>query len=130
MSSAPADEFKPAGDGLEQGTNADTNQDDYTSRTGQKQAPVPVQSDDAPVEDPIDANTADSDAQLGRRYTFTRNCEGELMREVAKDDADAIDKSNIVEGRTRGAVKNYREPGDEEGLGDPEDGRSAVAGGR
>lgn len=38
---------------------------DYTSRTGQKDAPVPVQSDNDAVEDPIDGNTADSDAQLG-----------------------------------------------------------------
>ena len=38
---------------------------DYTSRTGQKQAPVPVQSDNDAVEDPIDAATADSDETLG-----------------------------------------------------------------
>lgn len=46
----------PAGDAMD---------NDYTSRTGQKQAPVPVQSDNDAVEDPIDANTADSDKQLG-----------------------------------------------------------------
>ena len=36
-----------------------------------------------------------------------------------KDDVDAIDKSNIIEDRTRGAGKasgTYREPGDEEGM--------------
>jgi hypothetical protein len=34
-----------------------------------------------------------------------------------KDDADAIDESNILDERTRGAAKEtYREPGDEEGL--------------
>ena len=38
--------------------------DEYVSRTGQKQAEVPVQSDNDVVEDPIDAQTADSDAQL------------------------------------------------------------------
>ena len=37
---------------------------EYTSRTGQKEAMVPVQSDNDPVEDPIDGATADSDAQL------------------------------------------------------------------
>lgn len=37
---------------------------DYVSRTGQKDT-IPVQSDDATVEDPIDAETADSDQQLG-----------------------------------------------------------------
>lgn len=36
---------------------------EYQSRTGQNQ--IPVQTDDKPVEDPIDAETADSDAQLG-----------------------------------------------------------------
>jgi hypothetical protein len=36
---------------------------DYKSRTGQNE--IPVQADDKPVEDPIDAETADSDAQLG-----------------------------------------------------------------
>lgn len=31
-----------------------------------KSGPVPVQSDNAKVEDPIDENVADSDAQLGK----------------------------------------------------------------
>lgn len=37
---------------------------------------------------------------------------------VAKDDSDAIDESNIIGGRTRGAkpAGGYKEPGDEEGL--------------
>jgi len=36
----------------------------------------------------------------------------------ARDDADAIDESNIIGGRTRGAKPSggYREPGDDEGL--------------
>lgn len=38
---------------------------EYTSRTGQKEAPVPVQSDNDAVEDPIDGDKADSDDQLG-----------------------------------------------------------------
>lgn len=36
---------------------------DYVSRTGQSQ--IPVQKDEAPVEDPIDPATADSVEQLG-----------------------------------------------------------------
>lgn len=50
---------------------------------------------------------------------------------TAKDEADAIDESNIIDERTRGVVKEggYAEPGDEEGLGGPDDGRSRVAGG-
>jgi hypothetical protein len=38
---------------------------DYVMRDGQKGGPIPVQSDSAKVEDPIDAATADSDEQLG-----------------------------------------------------------------
>ena len=68
--SAPNDNFQPTGEGLEQGTTADTIQNDYTSRTGQKQAPIPVQSDNDAIEDPIDATKADSDEQLGRHWLF------------------------------------------------------------
>ncbi len=46
---------------------------------------------------------------------------------LARDDTDAIDQSNIIDERTRGASKSYREPGDEEGLPGPDDGTSAVA---
>ena len=45
----------PAGDSID---------NDYQSRTGQSH--IPVQRDDAPVEDPIDPDTADSDEQLGK----------------------------------------------------------------
>ncbi|KAL8944528.1 MAG: hypothetical protein Q9211_000539 [Gyalolechia sp. 1 TL-2023] len=84
----------------------DFKDNDYASRTGQHQ--IPVQKDDAPVADPIDPNTADSDQAL------------------AQDDADAIDQSNIVGGRTRGAKPSgsYAEPGDEEGLERADDGNS------
>ncbi|KAL8844832.1 MAG: hypothetical protein Q9176_000932 [Flavoplaca citrina] len=82
---------------------------DYTSRTGQYQ--IPVQKDEAPVNDPINPDTADSDATL------------------AQDDKDAIDQSNIVGGRTRGAGPSggYAEPGDEEGMPPASDGTSRVA---
>lgn len=43
----------------------DAQDNDYISRTGQKQGPIPVQSDNDAVEDPIDGATADSDEQLG-----------------------------------------------------------------
>jgi hypothetical protein len=42
----------------------DFQDNEYQSRTGQNE--IPVQTDDKPVEDPIDPDTADSDAQLGR----------------------------------------------------------------
>ncbi|MCJ1327226.1 hypothetical protein MMC10_003894 [Thelotrema lepadinum] len=78
----------------------DVQDPEYVSRTGQSH--IPVAKDDASIEDPINAETADSDKQLER------------------DDADAIDQSNIVDGRTRGAKPSggYREPGDSEGLPD------------
>lgn len=64
MSTNPGDEYQPSDDtGVERGQNPDTTQDDYKSRTGQSE--IPVQSDSAPVDDPIDAATADSDEQLG-----------------------------------------------------------------
>jgi hypothetical protein len=37
----------------------------YVSRSGNKNEAIPVQSDSDRVVDPIDADTADSDAQLG-----------------------------------------------------------------
>ena len=40
----------------------------YTSRVGQKTASVPVQNDDAPVEDPINPATANSDETLGAYF--------------------------------------------------------------
>lgn len=76
--SAPGEQFQTGGEGREGPSNPDTIQDDYVSRTGQKQAPVPVQSDEDGVIDPIDPATADSDEQLGmfshkehRTYTNT-----------------------------------------------------------
>jgi hypothetical protein len=48
---------------------------------------------------------------------------------IARDEDEAIDKSNIIKPRTRGATKEagtYQEPGDEEGLPGPEDGTSST----
>ncbi|KAI1843631.1 hypothetical protein JX266_010264 [Neoarthrinium moseri] len=72
----------------------------YVSRSGHKHEPLGVVSDQERIEDPIDGNTADSDRQL------------------ESDDKEAIDKSNIINDRTRHAKPQggYREPGDEEGL--------------
>lgn len=39
---------------------------DYISRQGNKNEPLPVQSDGDQVEDPIDPDQADTDAQLGK----------------------------------------------------------------
>ncbi|KAI6913150.1 hypothetical protein KC318_g10153 [Hortaea werneckii] len=72
---------------------------DYTSRVGQKQAPIPVQSDaDAVADNNPDVDDPDSDKAL------------------QQDEAAAIDKSNIMNNRTRGGrtAGNLREPSDEE----------------
>lgn len=61
---------------------------------------------------------------------FSRNQLLTLTPEA--DEKNAIDQSNIIGERTRGAAKSsgtYQEPGDEEGLPGPEDGTSRVAGG-
>lgn len=50
----------------------DAQDNDYVSRPGQKEAGIPVQSDDAPVEDPIDAEVANSDEQLGMFQHFSK----------------------------------------------------------
>ncbi|PVI06114.1 hypothetical protein DM02DRAFT_623426 [Periconia macrospinosa] len=82
---------------------------DYATRDDKN--PIPVVPDDVPVEDPYDPTTADSSKQLER------------------DEKDAIDRRNIINERTRGAAKKpgtYIEPGDEEGLPGPDDGRSSI----
>ncbi|KAM0451952.1 hypothetical protein ACHAPV_009767 [Trichoderma viride] len=76
-------------------SNVESNlQDD--SYASQMNEPVPVQSDNKEIEDPVDASFADSDQQL------------------AQDDREAIDESNIMDERTRGAKPRgtYQEPGD------------------
>ena len=100
MSTTGADNaYEAENDAPPQDLANDTKGDqEYVSRVGQKTAPVPVQSDGDAVEDPIDPATADTDAQL------------------EKDDADAIDKSNIIDETTRGAkpkMGTYQEPGDD-----------------
>lgn len=101
---------------------------DDSYKTGGNE-PVPVVSDDAPVEDPIDDKTADTDAQLGKYHlhtSFHKPYTDEHRTE--RDDKEAIDKSNILDERTRHAkpTATYREPGDTEGL--PENtGRSATS---
>ncbi|KAL6925232.1 hypothetical protein FSST1_002506 [Fusarium sambucinum] len=95
---------------LENAPSASYEDNSYVSRPGEKDQPVAVQADSDRVEDPIDAEQADTDAQLER------------------DEMDAIDQSNIIEECTRGAAQpggTYQEPGDEEGL-PSDDGTSSV----
>lgn len=112
----------------EQAPAGDYQDNDYVSRTGQ--STIPVQRDEAPVEgSPYDGETADSDQQLGTCYMASSLNVGLLTLCAERDEADAIDRSNIIESRTRGATKEagtYAEPGDDEGLLGPEDGTSAT----
>jgi hypothetical protein len=65
MSSAD-DQYEQVNDQVSGDAPAGDAQDnDYVMRQGQKGGPIPVQSDNAAVEDPIDGATADSDEQLG-----------------------------------------------------------------
>lgn len=97
----------------------DAKDNDYASRSGQYQ--IPVQKDEAPVNDPIDPATADSDETLGIVTFLPSHCLFTIVYTnlcIARDDAEAIDQSNIIGSRTRGAkaAGGYTEPGDEEGL--------------
>lgn len=61
------DDFKDSSvTGAERPSQPDVTQDDYVSRTGQKDGPIPVQSDNDAVDAGgyADAGKADSDAQL------------------------------------------------------------------
>lgn len=92
---------------------------EYVSRQGDRQ-PIDVVSDEAKVEDPVDPETADSDAQLGKFSPSPAITNAYANSTLERDDKEAIDKSNIVKERTRGAqpAGEYREPGDTEGLED------------
>ena len=64
MSSAD-DQYEQANDAVSGDVpSGDVQDNDYASRTGQSE--IPVQKDSAPVEDPIDPATADSDKMLGK----------------------------------------------------------------
>ena len=124
-------EFKPQGEEPTTGVAAGDNIDnDYKSRSGQYQ--IPVQSDDKAVEDPIDPNTADSDAQLRIFSLPFQHNSYDLQADldfVERDEKDAIDTDNVISSRTRGAAKpsgTYQEPGDEEGMPPASDGTSRL----
>ncbi|KAI9678755.1 MAG: hypothetical protein M1817_005812 [Caeruleum heppii] len=109
MSASADDQYEQQNDAVSGDAPAgDAKDNDYVNRPGD--STIAVQKDEAPVDDPIDPKTADSDETLQR------------------DDAEAIDKSNIIGGRTRGAGPKggYTEPGDDEGLPGPEDGTSTL----
>jgi hypothetical protein len=56
---------------LENAPSGEFRDDSYVSRQGSKNEPLPVQADSDNVEDPIDADKADTDEQLGELCQFT-----------------------------------------------------------
>ena len=54
---------------LENAPSASVEDNSYVSRPGEKDQPIAVQADSDRVEDPIDAEQADTDAQLGTLKT-------------------------------------------------------------
>jgi len=77
---------------------ADLGANDYS--TGNND-PVAVQDDNAPIES---SDNVRSGGSLGKEA------------DLEGDNLDGISKDNVVEGRTRGIKKPYREPGDDEGF--------------
>jgi hypothetical protein len=55
-----------ANDQYDQAPAGDAGDNDYVSRTGQSE--IPVQKDEAPIEDPYNTASADSDEQLGKPF--------------------------------------------------------------
>jgi hypothetical protein len=107
---------------------SDEQSNDYVSRPDQDKSQVPVQSDNAPIDDPIGNTSQDSDEQLGLWHLHASVYWFMADSFPVRDDNEAIDESNIMEGgRTRGAAPQggYTEPGDTEGLPE-DDGTSAV----
>lgn len=58
------------------------NDNSYVSRSGHKGEEIPVVSDQERIEDPIDADVADSDEQLGMSYIITGRRAGLSMSNV------------------------------------------------
>jgi len=55
---------------LENAPSASFEENSYVSRPGEKDQPIAVQADSDRVEDPIDAEEANTDAQLGMLKNF------------------------------------------------------------
>ena len=73
-------------------TGAD-NDPDYTSRTGQKDAPIPVQRDGDSIESAVNPATEDSDEQLGTSIAYFVSCsdnQGSTFRLKARSTAGQL----------------------------------------
>jgi hypothetical protein len=98
--------------------------------------PIPVEPDDAPVEDPVQPPESNSDEELGNllhlHESHTSNASVKIRQATAQDEAEVVVDHKVIGERTRGATKpagTYREPGDEEGLPAGNDtGRSNIKG--
>ncbi|KAI0829164.1 hypothetical protein F5Y06DRAFT_308294 [Hypoxylon sp. FL0890] len=89
---------KPSAELPQDAPEGQVSDESYAAEARKDNASIPVLKDDDDVEDPIDPNQADSDKQLER------------------DEAEAIDKKNVLKERTRGEQPRgaYNEPTDED----------------
>ena len=69
MSASADDQYEQQNDFVGDAPAGDSKDNDYASRSGQYQ--IPVQKDEAPVNDPIDPRTADSDETLGTNHNVS-----------------------------------------------------------
>ena len=92
------------------------NDDSYATSRNET---IPVQKDSDAVEDPIQAPDSNSDAQLGesKKSSFVSQPRY-LTVSTERDENDAIDQSNVMGQRTRGAKPggSYSEGPDEDDL--------------
>ena len=109
----------------EQTETAPSTNKEYHLTDKDDKSQVPIVSDNQ-VEQVVDKDQ-DSDAQLGMPHFVLsyfsyglRNFDSNVKANTipARDDADAIDESNILDERTRGAKPRgtYTEPADNEGM--------------
>ncbi|OTA59747.1 hypothetical protein K449DRAFT_436006 [Hypoxylon sp. EC38] len=89
---------KPSAELLRDAPEGQVSDESYAAEARKDNAGIPVLKDDDNVEDPINPKEADSNKQLER------------------DEAEAIDKTNVLKERTRGANPGgaYTEPTDED----------------
>lgn len=127
MSTNTNQEFSNANtltDDLTEGS--DTIDNSFASRPGP--TPVPIVGDETPIEQPNDDINPDSREMLGMSYIRTINAIYWPCYNTERNEADAIDQSNILKGgRTRGAkTKGTSKSPATMSLTGPEDGTSST----
>jgi len=108
--SSDADAERNAPEGIVQDDSYTTDDNDV----------IPVVSDNAEVEEGYKSGQADTDTQLGKHHLAITIMDWihDSHKLSERDEADAINESNIIKERTRHARPQgtYKEPSDEQGL--------------